>query len=97
MTCAEESIDTKREKDQSNTPLQEIHWKKMLDKTQDENCQGDRGCVSEGDREEGADDCGAAVFLQAKGQREQPAHSWIQPVVRPENGQSNPGPSVIHG
>jgi hypothetical protein len=53
--------------------------------------------VSEGDREEGADDCGAAVFLQAKGQREQPAHSWIQPVVRPENGQSNPGPSVIHG
>ncbi len=62
----------------------------MLNEAQGENCQRDSGCVSESDREEDADDRGAALFLQAKDQRKQPAHGWIQTVVCPENGQSNP-------
>jgi len=68
----------------------------MLNEAQGENRQRDGGGVSESNREEGADDRGPAFFLQAKGQRKQPAHGGIQTVVCPENGQSNPGPVVIH-
>ena len=39
----------------------------MLDKTQGENRRRDSGGVSNSNREEGADDRGPALFLQAKG------------------------------
>jgi len=69
----------------------------MLDEAQGENSQCDSVCVSESNREEGADDRGAALFLQANGQHKQPAHGSIQTVVSPEKRQGNPWPVVIHG
>ena len=69
----------------------------MLDEAQGENCQRDRGGVSKSNREERADNRGAALFLQAQSQRKQPAHGGIQTVVGPEKRQRNPRPAVIHG
>ena len=64
----------------------------MLNETQKENCHGNRGCVSESNRKQRANDCRAALFLQAKRERKQPAHGGIQTVVGPEKRQGNPWP-----
>jgi hypothetical protein len=69
----------------------------MLSEAQEENCYCDRGCMSQSNREQGADDRRAAFFLQAKSHGKQPAHGWIQTVVGTEKRQRNPGPVVIHG
>jgi hypothetical protein len=97
MTRPEKSIDTQREKNCGNAPFQNIQWKILLDETQEENCHGNGSRVSERDWKQRANNCGAALFLQAKRQRKQPAHSGVQTVVGPENRQGYPRPVVIHG
>jgi hypothetical protein len=69
----------------------------MLNEAQEDNRQCDSGGVSESNWQQGAAARRPALFLQAKSQREQPAHGWIQTVIGPEKRQSDPGPVVIHG
>ena len=63
----------------------------MLDEAQGENRQHNSGGMSEGNRDQGADNRGPPFFLQAKRQRKQPAHGWIQTVVCPENARATHG------
>src|ERR1700684_2597227 len=96
MACAEESINTEREKKYRNSPLQNVQGKKMLNEAQGEDRRRDRRRVSESNRQQGPDHRRPALFLQAKRQRKQPAHGGIQTVVSPEKRQSDPGPVMIH-
>jgi hypothetical protein len=96
MARAEKPVETERDKNRGYAPFQNVHREKMLDEAQRKNCKSDRGGVSERNRDEGAEDCRAALFLQAQGQRKQPAHGWIQTVVCAEKHQGNPRPVVIH-
>src|ERR1700722_16782553 len=97
MARTEESIGTQCEKKYHNSPLQNIQGEKMLDEAQGKNCQRNGGGMSESDRDECANDRRAALLLQTEGQRKQPAHGGIQPVVGPEECQRNPGPRMSHG
>ena len=54
--------------------------------------------MTEGDGPEGFHDGLPASFLQAEGDREQPAHGGVQAMVGSEQDQGEPGPVLVdHG
>src|SRR5690242_9690315 len=55
------------------------------------------GGVTEGDRSEGEQNDPSALAVQPEGNREKPAHGWIDAVIDAEAGDNNPRPKLRIG
>jgi len=96
VPAAHDPVSAERDEPGSHRDLEVIERHNDSRQTRQANHHADRQSMPQGDGRERPDDGARAFFLHPQGDREQPSHSGIDAVVRPEQKQRRPAPGAAH-
>ena len=89
-----QTIQAKCDQDRRRCPTQRVQINNSADGRGEGDDHGDRNRVTDGNRQQGPQQPGAALVLQAQSDREQPTHRRVEAMEGAEAQQAQPGPEV---